>query len=156
MYVTGLNGAINIYLFKINESMSSFTINSNVSNVAKLAKLNIQVLLWHRVWNTWNTHDCNTCLSNKHATRKASHEYCNPLSSVVSAQCNFNYTFIHLIVCLMTGPKPLPKWAPHIVWSRTSSFKWEYPLLSLRSSNSFLHLLPCLAVTSIPLVSFLQ
>ena len=34
--------------------------------------------------------------------------------------------------------------------SRASSFKWEYPLLSLRSSSSFLHLLPRLSVTSIP------
>ena len=55
--------------------------------------------------------------------------------------------FIH---CLTTGPKPLPKPALHIVRSRASSFKWEYPLLSLRSSNSFLRLLPCLPVTSIP------
>jgi len=50
----------------------------------------------------------------------------------------------------MTGPKPLAKWALHTVWYRASSFKWEYPLLSLRSSNSFLRLLPCLPVTSIP------
>jgi hypothetical protein len=57
---------------------------------------------------------------------------------------------IHLVVCLTTGPKPLPKQALHIVRSRASSFKWEYPLLSLRSSNSFLHLLPCLPLTSIP------
>jgi hypothetical protein len=42
------------------------------------------------------------------------------------------------------------KAALHIVRSRASSFKWEYPLLSLRSSNSFLHLLPWLAVTCIP------
>ena len=60
------------------------------------------------------------------------------------------FVIIHLIVCLTTGPKPLPKRALHIVQSRASSFKWEYPLLSLRSSNSFLHLLPCLPVTSIP------
>ena len=33
----------------------------------------------------------------------------------------------------------------HIVQSRASSFKWEYPLLSLRSTSSFLRLL----VTSI-------
>ena len=33
--------------------------------------------------------------------------------------------------------------------SVASSFKWEYPLLSLRSSSSFLHLLPRLLVTSI-------
>jgi len=57
---------------------------------------------------------------------------------------------IHLGVCLTTGPKPLPKRALHIVRSRASSFKWKYPLLSLRSSNSFLRLLPCLPVTSIP------
>jgi hypothetical protein len=50
----------------------------------------------------------------------------------------------------MTGPKPLPKRALHIVRSKASSFKWEYPLLSFKSSNSFLHLLPCLLVTSIP------
>jgi len=49
----------------------------------------------------------------------------------------------------MTGPKPLPKPALHTVRSRASSFKCEYPLLSLRSSSSFLHLLPHLPVTSI-------
>ena len=57
--------------------------------------------------------------------------------------------FIHFVVCLMTGPKPFPKWPLHIVQSRASSFKWEYPLLSLRSSISFLRLLPHLPVTSI-------
>jgi len=60
------------------------------------------------------------------------------------------YLFIHLVVCLTTGPKPLPKRALHIVRSRASSFKWEQPLLSLRSSISFLRLLPCLPVASIP------
>jgi len=34
------------------------------------------------------------------------------------------YEFIHLAVCLTTGPKPLPKRAIHIVRSRASSFKW--------------------------------
>jgi len=28
--------------------------------------------------------------------------------------------FIHLVVCLTTGPKPLPKRALHIMWSRAS------------------------------------
>ena len=60
------------------------------------------------------------------------------------------FLFIHLVVCLTTGPKPLPKRALHIVRCRASSFKWEYPLLPLRSSKSFLLLLPCLPVTSIP------
>jgi len=32
-------------------------------------------------------------------------------------------SFIHLVVCLMTGPKPLPKQALHILRSRPSSFK---------------------------------
>ena len=66
--------------------------------------------------------------------------------AIVTAKPVFIYIFIHLVVCLTTGPKR----ALHIVRSRASSFKWEYPLLSLRSSNSFLCLLPCLPVTSIP------
>ena len=58
--------------------------------------------------------------------------------------------FIHLVVCLTTGPKPLPNRALHIERSRASSFKCEYSLLSLRSSSSFLRFLPRLPVTSIP------
>ena len=34
-------------------------------------------------------------------------------------------SFIHLVVCLSTGPNPLPKWAVYLVWSRASSVKWE-------------------------------
>jgi hypothetical protein len=63
---------------------------------------------------------------------------------------------IHLVVCLTTGPKPLPNRVLHIVRSSASSFKCEYPLLSLRSSSSVLRFLPRLPVTSIPLISFLQ
>jgi hypothetical protein len=50
-------------------------------------------------------------------------------------------SLIHSIICLTTGPMPLPKRLLHIMRSRASSFKWEYPLLSLRSSSSFLRLL---------------
>ena len=71
-------------------------------------------------------------------------------SEYKACQYQYNTSFHHLVVCFVTGPKPLPKRALHIVQSRASSFKWEYPLLSLRSSNSFLHLPPCLPVTSIP------
>ena len=53
------------------------------------------------------------------------------------------------VICQTTGPKPLPKRFLHIVRSRVSSFNSQYPLLSLRSSSSFLHLLPRLLVTSI-------
>jgi hypothetical protein len=59
-------------------------------------------------------------------------------------------SFIHLVVCLTTGPKPLPKRSVHIVRPRASSFRCEYPLLSFRSSSRFLRLLPPLPVTSIP------
>ena len=59
------------------------------------------------------------------------------------------HSFIHSVFCLTTGPKPPPKQCLHIVRSRASSFKWEYPLLSLRSSSSFLRLLPRLLATSI-------
>ena len=59
-------------------------------------------------------------------------------------------SFIHLVVCLTTGPKPLPNPALHTVRSRASSFNCEYPLLSLRPSSSFLRFLPRLPVTSIP------
>ena len=59
-------------------------------------------------------------------------------------------SFIHLVVCLTTGPKPLPNRVLHIVRSRASSFNCEYPLLSLRSSSSFLRFLPRLPVTYIP------
>ena len=58
-------------------------------------------------------------------------------------------SFIHSVFCLTTGPKPPPKRFLHIVRSRASSFKWEYPLLSLRSSSSSLRLLPRLLATSI-------
>ena len=53
------------------------------------------------------------------------------------------------VICQTTGPKPLPKRFLHIVRSRASFFNWQYPLLSLRSSSSFLRLLPRLLVTSI-------
>jgi hypothetical protein len=73
----------------------------------------------------WNC--CNTIDGEREREREREREHMN--------------WFIHLAVCLTTGPKPLPKPAPRLVRSRASSFKWEYPLLSLRSSSSFLHLL---------------
>jgi len=75
------------------------------------------------------------CLTLK---RKALH---NPLKAVelLTQQCCIT-SQIHSFIqyCLTTGPKPPPKLCLHIVRSRASSFKWEYPLLSLRSSSSFL------------------
>ena len=42
---------------------------------------------------------------------------------MLESQNTTNYIFIRLVVCLTTGPKPLPKRALHIVRSRASSFK---------------------------------
>jgi len=66
-----------------------------------------------------------------------------------SALTTLRQQYHHLVVSY-EGPKPLPKRALHIVRSRASSFKSEYPLLSLRLSCSFLRLLPRLPITSIP------
>jgi hypothetical protein len=55
-------------------------------------------------------------------------------------------SFIHSVVCLTTGPQPLPKRVLHWVRSSASSFNFQYLLFSLRSSSSCLCLLPRLPV----------
>ena len=67
----------------------------------------------------------------------------------LNTQLLYIYIFIHSVFSLTTGPKPPLKRFLHIVRSRASSFKSEYPLLSLRPSSSFLLILPRLLVTSI-------
>ena len=62
------------------------------------------------------------------------------------------YVLIHSVICLTTGPMPPPKRCLHIVRSRPSSFKCEYPHLSLRSSSSFLRLLPRLVTCISPFI----
>jgi hypothetical protein len=52
-------------------------------------------------------------------------------------------SFIRTVVCLTTGSKLLPKRSLHILQCRASSFNRQYPLPSIRSSSSFLGLLPC-------------
>ena len=61
----------------------------------------------------------------------------------------YSHSFIHSVFSLTTGSKPPPKWFLHIVRSRASTFKWQYPVLSVRSSSSYLRLLPRLLDTSI-------
>ena len=73
----------------------------------------------------------------------------NGLMSDTFPQHRNSTYYYYAVVCLTTGPKPLPKRFLHIVRSKASSFKWEYPLLFSRSSSSFLRLLPRLLVTSI-------
>jgi len=65
--------------------------------------------------------------------------------------CSLVTKFIHSFSSLSYDrSKASSKRTVHIVLSRASSFKWEYPLLSLRSSSSFLYHLPRLPLTSIP------
>ena len=71
------------------------------------------------------------------------------LHSAPSLVFTISDSFIRPVFCLTTGPKHPPKRFRHIVPSRASSLKWHYPLLSLRSSSSFLRLLTRLLVTSI-------
>jgi hypothetical protein len=61
----------------------------------------------------------------------------------------FIRSFMHSVVCPRIGPHPLPKRVLHRVWSSVSAFIFQYPHVSLRSSSSFLRLLPCILVTSI-------
>ena len=72
-------------------------------------------------------------------------------------RCQFIYvslelaTYIHSFSSLCYDKsKASSKAARHTVRSRAFSFKWEYPLLSSRSSSGFLRLLPRLPVTSVP------
>jgi hypothetical protein len=82
--------------------------------------------------------------------RKRSSEHCVNLQHFcITYTCDSIHTFIQLAVCFTTVPRPLPKPVLRTVRSKSSSFKLEYPLLSLSSSSSYLLLLPCLPVTSI-------
>ena len=48
-------------------------------------------------------------------------------------------SFIHFVVCLTTGPKPLPKRVQLRVRYSASSFNFLYPIFSLRPSSSSFH-----------------
>jgi len=58
------------------------------------------------------------------------------------------YMFFHSFSYLMcmTGPQPLSKPVLHRLQYSHSSFNFQYPPVSLRSSSSCLHLLFCLSV----------
>ena len=104
---------------------------------------------WNVVWiyNQWGQKNCRwhwpTVTKGFHKTQTEIWQFLDTLR-----------VFIHSVVCLTTGPTSPLKRFLHIVRSRASSFKWDYPLLSLKSYSSFLSLLPRLPVTSIPLFIF--
>jgi hypothetical protein len=74
----------------------------------------------------------------------------------ISVLLNCAYISIHSVVCLTTGPYPLPERFLHSVRSSASSLNFQYLLFSLRSSSSCLRLLPCFPVISILPLTFLQ
>jgi hypothetical protein len=58
------------------------------------------------------------------------------------------------VVCLTTGPQPLPKTVLHRVQYSAYSFNFQYPLFSLGTSSSCLSIPPRHSVTSIPPYTF--
>ena len=94
------------------------------------------VIIWAQTEMTW------------HTVYWHCHIWTESYSSITILTVHQKHILSYSVVCLTTGPKPLPKRFLHIVRSKASSFKWEYPLLSLRLSSSFLRLLPRLLVTS--------
>jgi hypothetical protein len=108
-----------------------------------------------------HTHTCTKCQLILWTIKFGEHlelQWINIIKDTVSTVVHtFMQSFIHSFSSLSYDrSKASSKAALHIVRSRASSFKWEYPLLSLRLSNRFLRLLPCIPVTCSPLVSFLQ
>ena len=84
------------------------------------------------------------------------HEFCPSILDTPSSSlsvCVYIYmsssSSSSSVICQTTGPKPLPKRFLHIVRPTASSFNWQYPLLSLRSSSRFLRILSRLLVTHI-------
>ena len=69
-------------------------------------------------------------------------------SSILSFIHSFIHSIMHPAVCLTSGPQSPPKPFPHRIRVNPSSFNLRYPLFSLRSSSSSLHLLRRLPVTS--------
>ena len=57
---------------------------------------------------------------------------------------------IHSAVCLTTVQQPPPKRVLHTVQSSASCISLQHSLVYLTSSSSYLRLLPCLPIASIP------
>jgi hypothetical protein len=100
-------------------------------------------LTWTNLWMNMGLHN------ERPVTNHLIHGTAFSLYVAVTLPTDIILLFIHSVVCLMTGPLPLPKWVLHTVWFSASSFNFQYPLVSLRSSSSCLRLLPRLPVTSI-------
>ena len=69
-------------------------------------------------------------------------------SNVSSTRRPFSTSQHNSVVCLTTGPEPLPKRVLHRRRSSSSSFNLQYLVVPLMSSSSCLRLLPRLPVTS--------
>ena len=81
-----------------------------------------------------------------YSTIKTMHGPINIRFTFVPYSIFIHSSFINSAVCLTTGPQPLRKPVLHTVRSSVSSFNFQYPTVSLRSSSSRLRLLPRLPV----------
>jgi hypothetical protein len=84
-----------------------------------------------------------------HATR-VSYNASRTFTRVFHGHSIGNYSllqFIHsfILVCLTKGPRPLSQWVFHSVRSGVPSLNFKYPPFSLRTSSSYLHLLPIIS-----------
>jgi hypothetical protein len=61
----------------------------------------------------------------------------------------YRFIFIHFVVCLTTGPQPLPKRVFRRVRCSASCFNFQYPFIFSRSSSNCVRVLPRIPVTSI-------
>ena len=94
--------------------------------------------------HTLISHNDTRCkLINLACSQLFSEDHCHPIQRL------FVSSHHHSAVCLTTGPQHLPKRILYRVRPSASSFNFQYSFVSLRSSNSCLHLLPRLPVTSI-------
>ena len=75
--------------------------------------------------------------------------YCNILLCffICRMKTNGAHSCIRSLVCLMTGLRTVPKRDLQWLWSSASSFNFQHPLFSLRSSSSCLPLLLRLSFT---------
>jgi hypothetical protein len=113
-----------------------------LSNIIRIIKSRRMRWAWHVVRMAGKK---NTCMGLTENIKRKRSSFISNLSDIRQVHSQSSSS----VICQTTGPQPLPKRFLHLTRSRASSFKWEYPLLSPRSSSNCLRLLPRLLVTSL-------
>ena len=82
---------------------------------------------------------------------------CNTRGWIQLIEVTLLVTRLHSVFCLTTGPSLFPQPVLHRARFNASSFSFQYPIVSSRSSSSCLLLPPCLRVPSIfPSVTYIR